>query len=573
MFRKPNALAAIIILTMVQAFTASAMAAPQEAKQPPEGKKPEAKKAEPAKPKGPTMADRVKSYAEVRLTTDLKKLSAEERKMIPLLIEAAEQMHKIFWIEAYGDRQKLLASISDPATRQFAKINYGPWDRLGDDKPFVPGVRVKPLGANFYPPDMTKQKFEQALAKQADQAKELKSLYTIVRRDAGGKLKAIPYHEFFKEPTRIAAEKLEQAAALAKDPGLKKYLTLRAKALRTSMFRESDEAWLDMKNNGIDIVIGPIETYEDKLFGYKAAHEAYVLIKDKEWSKKLAKYAKFLPDLQRALPVGDEFKSEEPGTDSDLNAYDVIYYAGDCNAGAKTIAINLPNDEQVQLKKGTRRLQLKNAMRAKFDKILMPIAKELIAEDQIKHVTFDAFFENTMFHEVAHGLGIKNTINGKGTVREALQDLASTLEEGKADVLGLLMIEQLREGGAVTGGDIKDNYITFLAGMFRSIRFGASSAHGRANMLRFNWFKDMKAVTRDSATGKYRVDFDSIPKAVEALSSTILTFQGQGNYDGYSMLMAIMGSMRSQLRSDLDGLRKAGIPVDIVFKQGMSELK
>ncbi|MCH8969954.1 MAG: Zn-dependent hydrolase [Planctomycetes bacterium] len=519
------------------------------------------------------MADRVKSYAEVRLTTDLKKLSPDERKMIPLLIEAAEQMHKIFWIEAYGDRQKLLASISDPATRQFAKINYGPWDRLGDDKPFVPGVKAKPLGANFYPQDMTKEKFEQALAKQADQAKELKSLYTIVRRDAEGKLKAIPYHEFFKEPTRIAAEKLEQAAALAKDPGLKKYLTLRAKALRTGKYRESDEAWLDMKNNGIDIVIGPIETYEDKLFGYKAAHEAYVLVKDKKWSKKLAEYAKFLPDLQRALPVGDEFKSEEPGTDSDLNAYDVIYYAGDCNAGAKTIAINLPNDEQVQLKKGTRRLQLKNVMRAKFDKILMPIAKELIAEDQLKHVTFDAFFENTMFHEVAHGLGIKNTINGKGTVREALQDLASTLEEGKADVLGLFMIEQLREGGAITGGDIKDNYVTFLAGMFRSIRFGAASAHGRANMLRFNWFNDMKAVTRDSATGKYRVDFDSIPKAVEALSSTILTFQGRGNYDGYSMLMAIMGSMRSQLRSDLDGLRKAGIPVDIVFKQGMAELK
>ncbi len=573
MFRKPNTLTAIVLLAMVQAFATSATAAPQDAKQPPEGKKPEAKKAEPAKPKGPTMADRVKSYAEVRLTTDLKKLSADERKMIPLLIEAAEQMNKIFWIEAYGDGQKLLASISDPATRRFAEINYGPWDRLGDDKPFVPGVKDKPLGANFYPQDMTKQKFEQALASQADQAKELKSLYTIVRRDAGGKLKAIPYHEFFKEPTRIAAAKLEQAAALAKDPGLKKYLTLRAKALRTGKYRESDEAWLDMKSNGIDIVIGPIETYEDKLFGHKAAHEAYVLVKDKEWSKKLAKYAKFLPDLQRALPVEDRFKLEEPGSDSDLNAYDVIYYAGDCNAGAKTIAINLPNDEQVQLKKGTRRLQLKNAMRAKFDKILMPIAKELIAEDQIKHVTFDAFFENTMFHEVAHGLGIKNTINGKGTVREALQDLASTLEEGKADVLGLFMLERLREGGEVTGGDIKDNYVTFLAGMFRSIRFGASSAHGRANMLRFNWFKDMKAITRDSKTGKYRVDFDHISKAIDALSSTVLTFQGQGNYDGYKMLMAIMGGMGSQLRSDLDGLLKAGIPVDIVFKQGMSELK
>ena len=573
MFRKPNALATIVLLGIVQGFTTTALAAPQDPKQPPGAQKSEPKKAEPTEPKGPTMADRVKSYAEVRLTADLKKLSAEERKMIPLLIEAAEQMNKIFWIEAYGDGQKLLASISDPATRQFAKINYGPWDRLGDDKPFVKGVKAKPLGANFYPQDMTKQQFEQALASQADLAKELKSLYTIVRRDAGGKLKAIPYHEFFKEPTRIAAEKLEQAAALAKDAGLKKYLTLRAQALRTGKFRESDEAWLDMKNNGIDIVIGPIETYEDKLFGYKAAHEAYVLVKDKEWSKKLAKYAKFLPDLQRALPGDDMFKAEKPGTDSDLNAYDVIYYAGDCNAGAKTIAINLPNDEQVQLKKGTRRLQLKNAMRAKFDKIMMPIAKELIAEDQLKHVTFDAFFENTMFHEVAHGLGIKNTINGRGTVRDALQDQASALEEGKADVLGLFMIERLREQGEVTDGDIKDNYVTFFAGIFRSVRFGSSSAHGQANLLRFNWFKQMNAFTRDSTTGKYRVDFHNISEATRALSESILMFQGKGNYDGFKTLMAFMGGAGSQLRSDLDGLRKAGIPVDIVFKQGMSELK
>ena len=533
----------------------------------------ETPKPETKKKTGPTMADRVKSYAKVRLTADLSKLSADERKMIPLLIEAAQEMDKIFWLEAYGDAKKLLSSIPDPAARQFAVINYGPWDRLGDNKPFVPGVGPKPLGANFYPQDLSKQAFEQYLLTHADQAKALKSLYTIVQRDKDGKLKPIPYHEFFKEPTRAAAKKLEQAAALAKDPGLKKYLTLRAKALRTSDFRDSDLAWLDMKNNGIDIVIGPIETYEDRLFGYKAAHEGYVLVKDKEWSKKLAKYAKYLPQLQKDLPVSEEFKSEKPGTDSDLNAYDVIYYAGDCNAGAKTIAINLPNDETVQLQKGTRRLQLKNAMRAKFDKILMPIAKELIADDQLKHVTFDAFFENTMFHEVAHGLGIKKTITDKGTVREALRDQASTFEEGKADVLGLYMVDQLRKQGVITKGDMKDNYVTFLASTFRSVRFGAASAHGRANVLRFNFFKEMRAFSRNSSTGKYTVNFGLIPQASKDLSMTILKFQGQGNYEAAGMLMMVIGQMNSQLRSDLARLQERGIPVDIVFEQGMSVLR
>jgi len=572
MSRQPNALIAIALLSMVQAFATSVTAAPQDAKQPPDSKKPEAKKAEPAKPKGPTMADRVKSYAEVRLTTDLKKLSADERKMIPLLIEAAEQMNKIFWIEAYGDGQKLLASISDPATRQFAKINYGPWDRLGDDKPFVKGVKAKPLGANFYPQDMTKQKFEQALVSQADQAKELKSLYTIVRQGAGGKLKAIPYHEFFKEPTRIAAEKLEQAAALAKDAGLKKYLTLRAKALRTGEYRESDEAWLDMKSNGIDIVIGPIETYEDALFGYKAAYEAYVLIKDKEWSRRLAKYTSMLPELQKGLPVEAAYKQEQPGADSDLNAYDVIYYAGDANAGAKTIAINLPNDEEVQLTKGARRLQLKNAMQAKFEKILDPIAGILIDESQRSNITFDAFFANTMFHEVAHGLGIKNTLTDKGTVREALLDVASSMEEGKADILGLYMITRLHEAGELGDVDLRDNYVTFMASVFRSIRFGASSAHGKANMVRFNFFAEQGAFVRDPERGTYSVDFDRMQDAMASLSELLLTLQGDGDYEGALKLTNEKGVIGDQLQADLDRLTEANIPVDIVFSQGVAEL-
>ena len=313
-------------------------------------------------------------YAEVRLTADLGDLTENQKRMIRLFIEASREMDAAFWLQAYGDKRELLDSIEDPELRRFAEINYGPWDRLGGNAPFLEGVGPKPDGATFYPTDMERDELETAAAESDERAARLKSLYTVVRRDDDGGLRAVPYHEAFALHLGNAATRLIQAAALAEDPGLKRYLQLRAVALITDDYQPSDMAWMEMKHNAIDIVVGAIETYEDQLFGYKAAFEAYVLIKDRVWSRKLARYTAMLPDLQRGLPVPDEYKQETPGTDSDLNAYDVVYYAGDCNAGAKTIAINLPNDEQVQLKKGTRRLQLKNAMRAKFDRILVQFA-------------------------------------------------------------------------------------------------------------------------------------------------------------------------------------------------------
>ena len=269
----------------------------------------------------------------------------------------------------------------------------------------------------------------------------------MVRRDSAGGLITVPYHVAY--PTQLAARGREtrEAAQLAEDPGLRRYLELRARALETDDYQPSDMAWMDMKNNTSIWLIGPIETYEDALFGYKAANEAYVLVKDKEWSERLARYASMLPGLQRELPVPAAYKRETPGTDSDLNAYDAVYYAGDANAGSKTIAINLPNDEEVQLKKGTRRLQLKNAMRAKFEENPGADRGRVDRQDQRPHINFDAFFSNVMFHEVAHGLGIKNTINGKGTVREALKEEAGALEEGKADILGLYMVTKLQPAG------------------------------------------------------------------------------------------------------------------------------
>jgi hypothetical protein len=507
-------------------------------------------------------AERLSKYASFRLTTNaINDLTADERKIIRLLVTAANVMDKAFWYEAYGDKDAFLESIADSLTREYAKINYGPWDRLEGNEPFIAGVGSKPLGANFYPKDMTKEEFEAA------DLPDKESLYTFIRRDDQGNLITVPYHKQFETDMQRVAAYLKTAATMTDNEAFKKYLQLRANAVLTDDYQESDMAWMDMKDNKLEVVIGPIETYEDRLYGYKAAHEAYVLIKDMEWSERLARYADFLPDLQQNLPVADKYKQEKPGTDAELNAYDVVYYAGDCNAGSKTIAINLPNDEEVQLKKGTRRLQLKNAMRAKFEKIMLPIAEELMVEEQRKHVTFDAFFSNTMFHEVAHGLGIKNTINGKGTVRKALQEHASALEEGKADILGLYMIRQLHKNGEIEG-DLKDFYVTFMTGIFRSVRFGASSAHGVANMIRFNFFKERGAFERGE-DGLYRVDFEKLEAAAEELTQLILQLQGEGDYDGVAQLVAEKGKIGAQLQADLDGLGTAGIPVDLVFEQGV----
>lgn len=515
---------------------------------------------------GDAVAQHLADYATVKLTADLSAFNAKQKKMIALLVEAADSMNAIYWQQAWGDKGALLRKISDPATREFAEINYGPWDRLDNDKSFVEGIGERPPGAQFYPADMTKEQFEQSTLK------DKTALYTLLRRDAQGQLVTVPYHEAYKDELEKAAGLLRDAAKLAQDAGFRKYLTMRAAALLSDDYQPSDFAWMAMKNNPVDIVIGPIETYEDQLYGYKASYESYVLVKDQAWSKKLARFAQYLPDLQRGLPVPDRYKAEKPGSDADLNAYFAIYYGGDANVGAKTIAINLPNDEQVQLKKGTRRLQLENVMQAKFEKIMLPIGTALIADDQQNNLTFDAFFQNTMFHEVAHGLGIKETLNGKGTVRKALKDQASSFEEGKADVLGLYLVTKLADKGELDKSQLMNNYVTFLAGILRSVRFGASDAHARANMVRFNFFKQQGAFTRDETTGRYRVDFDKMTAAMNALSEKLLTIQGNGDYEAAKQLTDQMGAVDAELAGDLKRLDQAHIPVDIRFEQGLDVL-
>ena len=510
------------------------------------------------------VAERLPIYAKVRLTTDIQKLTEDERKVLPLLINAAEIMDELFWKQSYPQRDSLLATVQDQKTKEFILLNYGPWDRLNDNKPFVKGVGSKPAGSGFYPANMTKEELE------SSNVADKKGLYSMIRRTELGKLFSVPYSIFFKDDLVRAANLLKEAAALSGPGQLRRYLTFRAEALLTDNYMPSDLAWMDMKNNGLDIIIGPIENYEDGLFNARAAFESYVLVKDKEWTKRLEKYVSMLPELQNGLPVEAAYKKERPGTSSQLAAFDVVYYAGDGNSGGKTIAVNLPNDERIQQLKGTRRSQLKNAMRAKFDKIMVPISAELIDKSQQEYLKFDAFFANVMFHEVAHGLGIKSTITGKGYVREALQEQYSWLEEGKADILGLYMVSSLLKKSEMEG-DIKDYYTTFMAGILRSVRFGAGEAHGKANMLCFNFFNSKGAFER-TPEGTYKVNFEKFESSMNELTNKILVLQGNGDKAAVEKVQKEMALIHPELKSDLDRLSKKGIPVDVIFEQGLSVL-
>lgn len=503
---------------------------------------------------------KVNEYAEFTLTTDYSKLSDNERALIPIFIEIGEIIDGLFWSQSFGDKAEL-DTISDPWAKKFADIHYGPWNRLDDLKQFIQRYGEKAPGAGFYPSDMSVEEFENL------NHPDKKSQYTIIGRDDNGALKVTPYREYYKPQLEKIITLMNQAIAIADDPGLKKYLTERVKAFQTDDYLASDMAWMDMKESKIDFIVGPIENYEDRLFGYKAAYEAFILVKDIEWSNDLAKFVKMLPALQKELPCDVAYKKEVPGTESDLNVYDAIYYAGDCNAGSKTIAINLPNDERVHLAKGARRLQLKNSMKAKFDKIMVPISEIMVDPSQVKNVKFEAFFWNVTFHEVAHGLGIKNTVNNKGNVRQALKDQYSAWEEAKADILGLFMAEKLIEMGEITNITVEQAYTTFISGILRSVRFGAASAHGKANMMCYNYLLDNHAFSVNDK-GYYLIDTEKTREAIRGWANMILKIQGTGDYDSAVQYASQNSVIRAELQRDLDKINSSGIPRDIRFIQG-----
>ena len=505
------------------------------------------------------LKEKVDSYAIVEVTSPLyDALSDNDKKIVAIFREAADIVDGLFWKQTFGDKAQMEA-LTDENEKAYAMINYGPWDHLDDNKPFVEGWGEKPLGCQYYPQDMTAEEFEAF-----DDPNKL-SLYTVVRRDENGALKCVWYRDEYKEELDKVCALLEQAIELTENEGMKNYLTERVKAFRTDDYLASDMAWMDMKDCNMDLVIGPIENYDDKLNEAKAAYECFILLKDEKRSANLAKYVGLLPELQKMLPCAPEYKTFVPGTSSDLNVYDAIYYAGDCNAGSKTIAINLPNDERVHAAKGTRRLQLYNSMMAKFDKIMMPIGEVLMAPEQLEYLSADAFFWNVTFHEVAHGLGVKQTVNGKGSVDAAMGSEKTTWEEAKADILGLFMVSKLIDMGEITDITKEQSVATFIAGIVRSVRFGFASSHGKANMMCYNYMEDNGAFTRN-ADGKYVVDFDKAAEVIDSWANLILTTQATGDFEFAQKYSSENASIRENLASDIAKVNGAGIPRDIRFE-------
>ena len=501
---------------------------------------------------------KVDSYAVVEVKSPLyDALSENDKKIVSLFREAADIMDALFWKQTFGDKSVIEALPEGPA-KAYAMINYGAWDHLDNNAPFLEGYGEKPLGCQYYPQDMTAEEFD------ALEDPDKLSLYTVIRRDENGALKCVWYRDEYKEELDKVCALLEEAASLTENEGMRKYLTERVKAFRTDDYLASDLAWMDMKDCNMDFVVGPIENYDDHLYEAKAAYEAFILLKDEKRSANLAKYVGLLPELQKALPCAPEYKTFVPGTSSDLNVYDAIYYAGDCNGGSKTIAINLPNDERVHAAKGTRRLQLYNSMMAKFDKIMMPIGEVLMTPDQLQYLSADAFFWNVTFHEVAHGLGVKQTVNGKGSVDQAMGDQKTSWEEAKADILGLFMVSKLIDMGEITDITKEESLATFIAGIVRSVRFGFASSHGKANMMCYNFMEDHGAFTRN-AEGKWVIDFEKAAAAVDSWASLILETQATGNFEFAQKYAAENASIREALAADIAKVNGAGIPRDIVF--------
>ena len=504
------------------------------------------------------LQEKVESYAVVEVSSPLyDALSENDKKIVDLFRQAGEIMDGLFWEQTFGDKAEIEA-LPDGYAKDYAIINYGAWDHLDDNKPFVKGYGAKPLGCQYYPQDMTMEEWN------AFEDPDKLSLYTVIRRDENGALKTVWYRDEYKEELDKVCALLEEAAALTTNEGMRTYLTERVKAFRTDDYLASDLAWMDMKDCNMDLVIGPIENYDDHLFEAKAAYECFILLKDETRSANLAKYVALLPTLQQMLPCAPEYKTFVPGTSSDLNVYDAIYYAGDCNAGSKTIAINLPNDERVHAAKGARRLQLYNSMMAKFNKILAPIGEVLVVEDQQQFLSADAFFWNVTFHEVAHGLGVKQTINGKGTVDEAMGSEKTTWEEAKADILGLFMVNKLIEMGEITDITKEESIATFIAGIVRSVRFGSASSHGKANMMCFNYMEDHGAFSRNEE-GRYVVDFAKAEECMNSWAELILETQATGNQEFAHKYAAENASIREALAAEVALVNNAGIPRDIVF--------
>jgi hypothetical protein len=538
----------------------------------------------------------ITKFAQVKLDYPQDILSGPEKKALAKLVEAGYIMDEIFlrqvWAGNIEMRDNLKAAMKqahdDPESQaaaqrgliedlnHFFRINFGPWDRLEEDSPFI-GDMAKPAGAAYYPEDLTADEFEAFIAANPDQEEAFRGFFTAIRRQTDGGLAAVPYSVEYKDHLERAAALLHEAADILTDPKnvaqysrgvdyttLAVFLRSRADAFLSNDYFQSDMDWMDVKDNIIDVTIGPYETYEDNLNGYKAAFEAFIAVRDPADSEKLKTIKNYLQLLENSLPIPDEHKNPSRGSESPISVVDLVFAGGDTKAGVQTIAFNLPNDERVREAKGSKKVMLKNISRAKFDKILVPIAQEVLDPEQLEYVDFDAYFNNVLMHEMAHGLGpgtIQRADGSVTTVSRELKELYSALEEAKADITGLYCRKILmRKRFFKEDSDIR-GYVSFLPGFFRAIRFGATSAHGKANMMEFNFMREQGAIELDPKSDRFHVNLDKMPAAVEAMTRALLMIQALGDYDAAAEFIAKYGETSPDVERMLE--RLSDIPVDI----------
>lgn len=510
---------------------------------------------------------RLAQFAPTPLDADVSALSAEDRKALDHLVEAARLMNEIFLRQAWAggpamqQEMKAWPGEKAEAARRYFKINFGPWDRLDESKPFIGGL-VHPPGAGFYPEDLTREEFEGWLSKHPEDRTAFTSTFTVIRRQPEGKLAAVPYGREYAAWLQPAAKKLRQAAAETRNASLKRFLELRAAAFESDDYYASDVAWMDLEAP-VEVTIGPYETYEDSLFGYKAAFEAFVTVNLPKESQALSRYKEQLPWLERNLPIPDEYKNLGRGTESPIRVVDTVYSAGDTRAGVQTIAFNLPNDERVREAKGSKKVLLRNTMKAKYDKILVPIAQRVLAPEQVKDVSFDAYFNEVLHHELSHGLGPGSiSINGRKTeVRLELKELYSTLEEAKADVMGVYNILALIDRGVMPASLRRSLEPTYVAGLFRSARFGVDEAHGQGVVSQFNYLLAKGALKIDEQ-GRFQAVSEKFPAAIRDIVHDIVVLQAQGDYAGTQRFLDTWGKATPSLLAALQRLKD--LPVDIV---------
>jgi len=507
-------------------------------------------------------------YEPVALKADLSGFDESEKIALTKMIKATDLLHELYLRQVWDGSPALRAKLAKDKTPlgqqqlKFFDQNTGPWAQLHEDAPAFTGVPAKPSGSNYYPLDMKKEEFEKWTATLSEAERILATgCYTVIRRE-NGKLKMIPYHEAYAEWVKPAAALLNEAAEGVKNASLKAFLSSRADGLLSDNYFASDVDWLGLDSK-IDITFGPYETYDDKLFGYKASYESFIGIVDDADSKRLASLAGELQFLENNLPMADRYKNPALGKASPIKIVNLIYSGGDARGGVMTAAFNLPNDEKVLAQHGSKKVMLKNVQKAKFERILTPLAKLAVPAKELGRLDFEAFFTHILAHELAHGLGPHDIVVGgrKTTVRQELKEQYAAIEEAKADILGLWALDKLVAKGALPKKIAETMYPTYLASMFRSVRFGIEEAHGKGTALQFNYLVDKGAVKWSKETSTFSLNTPKVAEAVQDLTRELLTLQAEGSYDKAKHLLEKYAKVRPEMKRVLDKARSQ--PVDI----------